>query len=150
MTHLKKHYIFLADDDYDDRQLFSDALEELPFQVEVVTFDNGVTLMAELLKLETRLPDVIFLDLNMPLMNGEECLSDIRDESRFDTIPIIIYSNYLDTLKVELLYSKGANRYLKKPAQFTKLKSALSYCIESLEAAKYTNPTTIVDFLIKD
>ncbi len=146
---MKKHYIFLADDDFDDRQLFSEALEELPFLVEVVTFDNGVTLMAELLKPETKLPDLIFLDLNMPLMNGEECLADIRDESKFANIPIIIYSNYLDIPKVELLYSKGANRFLKKPEQFSKLKSALSYCIESIESIKDGN-TTLLDFIIKD
>jgi CheY-like chemotaxis protein len=146
---LKKQYIFLADDDSEDRQLFTEALQELPFKVAVATFDNGVTLMDELLNPETRLPDLIFLDLNMPLMNGEECLADIRDEPKLAEIPIIIYSNYLDKEKVKLLYQKGANRYLKKPAQFAKLKSSISYCIKSLESKKDSN-VSILDFIIKD
>jgi CheY-like chemotaxis protein len=146
---LKIQNIFLADDDSEDRQLFTEALHELPFEINVATFDNGVTLMDELLNHEKKLPDLIFLDLNMPLMNGEECLADIRDEPKLAKIPIIIYSNYLDKEKVKLLYRKGADRYLKKPTQFAKLKSSLSYCIKSLESVK-DGKGSLVDFIIKD
>jgi CheY-like chemotaxis protein len=66
-----------------------------------------------------QLPDVIFLDLNMPLMIGEECLADIRSEHRFASIPIVIYSTYMDRLKVEYLFEKGADRYLQKPFPLT-------------------------------
>ena len=83
--------IFLADDDTDDRMLFTEALVELPFDLKVQTFDNGVDLMSSLLDDNLSLPDVIFLDLNMPLMNGEECLEDIRREAKLVQIPIIIY-----------------------------------------------------------
>src|SRR5690606_27320379 len=78
--------IILVDDDEVDRQIFTSALEDLNLNAEIVQFSNGVDLIAHLLDPRTELPDLIFLDLNMPLMNGEECLSDIRGETKFDKI----------------------------------------------------------------
>lgn len=124
--------IFLVDDDADDRQLFKDALLELPFKVEIVTFENGVDLMANLLDVSVALPVAIFLDLNMPLMNGEECLADIKAEPQLSHIPIIIYSGYLERKQTMLLLKKGAARYLQKPNSFSLLKSSIADCMESL------------------
>ncbi len=144
----RTYSIYLADDDEDDRQLFTEALEELPFELKVDTFSNGVDLMANLLNPETPLPDIIFLDLNMPLMNGEECLADIRGEKELYKIPIVIYSTSFDIFKVELLHKKGADRYLQKPKTFTKLKSTVQKAIESL--SKQTSPKFAKeDFIIK-
>ena len=126
------HIIYLADDDEDDRQLFTEALEELPFELKVDTFSNGVDLMSKLLDPDTQLPDIIFLDLNMPLMNGEECLADIRDEKKLCKIPIVIYSTSFDIFKVKLLKKKGADRYLQKPKTYSQLKSTIHKAIESL------------------
>ena len=125
--------IYLADDDRDDRLLFTDALGELTPSTKVTTFENGVDLMANLLDKEKGLPDFIFLDLNMPMMNGEECLADIRNELRLNEIPVIIYSGYYDEMKVAFLQKKGADRYLQKPRSFEQLKFCLQRCIESLE-----------------
>ena len=71
--------VFLADDDSDDRTFFSDALREIPIQTKISEFNNGVDLMAGLLSDSAEKPDVIFLDLKMPMMDGFECLADIRD-----------------------------------------------------------------------
>ncbi|ALJ03696.1 hypothetical protein APS56_00380 [Pseudalgibacter alginicilyticus] len=117
--------IYLADDDNEDRMLFKEALDELQMDVIVQDFDNGVTLMEHLLKTDTPLPDVIYLDLNMPLMNGEECLNDIRNEPNLLDIPIIIYSTYIDETMSDTLQDKGANWYLMKPNTFGKLKKLL-------------------------
>lgn len=124
--------IVLADDDDDDRLLFTEALEELPLHAEVATFDNGVDLMAYLIDEFNTLPDIIFLDLNMPLMNGEECLRDIRNEERLKKIPIIIYSTSLDLEKASLLQKRGANYYIQKPAYFHQLKLVLQRSIDSV------------------
>ena len=135
--------IFLADDDNDDRMLFKEALVELPFDLTVQTFDNGVDLMSSLLDNELSLPDIIFLDLNMPLMNGEECLEDIRRESKLFKIPIIIYSGFLDRELVTLLEKKGANHYLRKPSTFKKLISLLNRAITTVRA-----DNDVKDFII--
>lgn len=126
--------IFLADDDNDDRLLFTEALSELPFDLTVQIFDNGVDLMANLLDLNFGLPNLIFLDLNMPLMNGEECLEDIRSETNLISIPIIIYSSYLDAELVTLLQKKGANHYLQKPSNFNDLKELLNKAISTVHS----------------
>ncbi|HZJ20799.1 MAG TPA: response regulator [Pricia sp.] len=140
--------IFLADDDDDDRQLFQEALAKISDFVNIITFDNGVSLIDQLLKTHEKLPDAIFLDLNMPLMNGEECLADIRNESIFAQVPIIIYSTSLDRAKVEYLYEKGANRYLQKPSSFAHLKSALEKCLGYLDN-NTGKDGGILDFVIK-
>lgn len=117
--------IYLVDDDKEDRVFFREALDEIDIPVIIKDFDNGVTLMEDLLEAENILPDAIFLDLNMPLMNGEECIDDIRIESQFSQIPIIIYSNYVDESTAERLQKKGANWYLIKPESFDNLKKLL-------------------------
>jgi len=103
-------HIFLDDDDDDDddedRQFFKEALAKLSDFIDIVTFDHGISLIDQLLKTHEKLPDAIFLDLNMPLMNGEECLADIRNESKSAQVPVIIYSTSLDRAKVEYLYEK--------------------------------------------
>lgn len=117
--------IYLVDDDKEDRTLFIEALDEIDIHVRVEDFDNGVTLMDNLLNTNNPLPGAIFLDLNMPLMNGEECVDDIRNEPQFAQIPIIIYSTHADEFVVRKLLEKGANWYLIKPDSFDKLKKLL-------------------------
>ncbi|MBM1104570.1 response regulator [Aurantibacter crassamenti] len=117
--------IFLTDDDRDDLTMFQEALLEIDSNIRFKGFENGVELMERLLKVDEELPNAIYLDLNMPLMNGEECVDDIRAEARFNEIPIIIYSSYVDELKMDIIQKKGANLYLVKPSSFDNLKSAL-------------------------
>ncbi|PKA99820.1 response regulator receiver domain-containing protein [Flavobacteriaceae bacterium MAR_2009_75] len=123
--------IFLADDDEDDRIFFSDALKEIPLDSQVKTFSNGVELMAELHS-EIPLPEVIFLDLNMPMMDGFECLEDIRAVDKFKTIPVIIYSISLHKKDVARLEEMGATRYLKKPSSYNQLKTMLYKCLSPI------------------
>lgn len=124
--------LFLADDDLDDRSLFLEALTGLQFGNRIKTFDNGVDLMADLLDRNTDLPDILFLDLNMPMMTGEECLSDIRNEQRLAEIPIIIYSGFYDDTKIKVLHEKGANRFLQKPPSFNNLQELIERSILSI------------------
>ncbi|WP_419211293.1 response regulator [Maribacter sp. X9] len=128
--------LFLADDDHDDRLLFTEALFDLPFNITVRSFENGVDLIAALLDYTTILPDLIFLDLNMPLMNGEECLDDIKAEPDFCAIPIIIYSSYSDPDKIESLKRKGAELFIQKPGSFADLKLKLNEVMLELSPIK--------------
>tara|TARA_A100000171_G_C2126845_1_gene144089 strand:- start:1325 stop:1762 length:438 start_codon:yes stop_codon:yes gene_type:complete len=116
--------IFLADDDEDDRELFMDALSELPIETSVKQFENGVDLMAELYSGNSK-PDTIFLDLRMPLMDGFECLTDIRSIPELSEIQIIIYSTSFNQNEVDQLKEAGANLYIKKPNSYNQLKTVL-------------------------
>lgn len=125
-------HIYLADDDSDDRAFFSDALKEIPIPTAIDEFSNGVDLMSHLLDESTLKPNAIFLDLKMPLMDGFECLSDIREISDLDNVPVIIYSTSFHEKDVEKLKEMGATLYLKKPSSFNQLKTLLHKCLSHI------------------
>lgn len=128
--------IFLVDDDPDDRTLFSEAIAEVDGNIALKTFSDGLALMKKLLSSAPR-PDIIFLDLYMPKMDGSECLGEIRSAKRFDQIGIVIYSGLIAMERVEELFMKGANRYLRKPSSYAALVRSLERTIESVA----DNPT---------
>lgn len=119
-------YIILADDDQDDRLFFSDAFSELKINTKVDTFKDGVELMDYLNDPDSILPNVLFLDLNMPKKNGIECLHEIKSNERFGDIAIAIYSTSSSEEDIEETFVCGANIYIKKPNDFNLLKKVLS------------------------
>ena len=119
-------HIILADDDEDDRMFFTDAFDELKMKTKVQTFNDGVELMNYLMTENAVLPDVLFLDLNMPKKNGIECLHEIKANKRFDDIAIAIYSTSSSEEHIEETFVNGANIYIKKPNDFNTLKKVLS------------------------
>lgn len=125
---MEKEYIhiILADDDEDDRLFFTDAFDELKINTKVQTFINGVELMNYLNEENSILPNVLFLDLNMPKKNGIECLLEIKENERFNDIAIAIYSTSSSEEHIEETFVNGANIYIKKPNDFATLKKILS------------------------
>ena len=121
--------VFLADDDSDDRTFFSDALREIPIQTKISEFNNGVDLMAGLLSETNETPDVIFLDLKMPMMDGFECLADIREIEKYANTPVIIYSTSYHPKEIIRLDEMGASLYLQKPSSYNQLKTLLHKCL---------------------
>lgn len=79
--------LLLADDDVDDCLFFKEALEELPINSNFSVVNNGEQLMKFLTDSQTTLPDILFLDLNMPRKNGMECLIEIRQNQKLKTLP---------------------------------------------------------------
>lgn len=119
-------YVVLADDDEDDRSFFVEAFEELKIQTKVGIFKDGVTLMEALNLADTILPNILFLDLNMPKKSGLECLKEIKSNIRFKDIAIAIYSTSASEEDIENTFVLGANIYIKKPSSFNILKKILS------------------------
>jgi len=124
-----KKSIFLADDDGDDCLLFEDALREINLQTQLTTASDGIQLMDILKSTPSRLPDVIFLDLNMPCKNGFECLQEIKGSPAFRFIPIIIFSTSAQSETIDRVYAQGANYYICKPSTFLLLKKAIEYVL---------------------
>lgn len=124
--------LLLADDDVDDRFFFKDSLSKLPIQTSLTTVTNGVELMTLLLTAEENLPDVIFLDLNMPMKSGFECLDEIMAHEKFRNLPIIICSTSMDEPVVNSLYEQGAFHYIRKPGEYSKLKDVIFKGLSSL------------------
>jgi len=120
--------IFLADDDEDDTFLFQEALEQLPLPSYLVTAENGLELMKKLKSSEV-VPDIIFLDMNMPVKNGLECLTELRATDTFKETPVIILSTSVAGYLLESAFNAGANLYVQKPTSFSNLISILDKCL---------------------
>lgn len=118
-------HILLADDDEDDRNFFNDAISDLKISNKLTIFNNGKDLMDYLENPNSSLPDILFLDLNMPCRTGNECLKDIRANPKFKDISIAIYSTSSADKDIEETFVGGANIYIKKPNDFSKLKKVL-------------------------
>lgn len=122
--------VLLVDDDKEDQELLEQAVSRLSVPVNLKMLNNGIDLM-QFLYSDNPLPDMVFLDLHMPMMDGEECLTDIRQDSQFERIPILIYSTSYDLLRIERLFDLGANMFLQKPHSFNDLVASLDRCIHS-------------------
>jgi CheY-like chemotaxis protein len=141
-------HIILTDDDEDDRLFFIDAFEELNMNTKVTTFDDGVELMDYLNSEDAILPNVLFLDLNMPKMSGIECLNEIRANSKMSDIAIAIYSTSASEEDIEETFVLGANIYIKKPNSFKQLKKVLSDVV-SINWQYHTNSLNKDNFLMR-
>lgn len=123
--------IFIADDDEDDRLLFLDALEDLNLPAAVKAACDGQELLHTLEKTADRLPDMIFLDINMPIKNGFDCLAEIRSrEDALKEVKIIMLSTSKNQDNIELCYKLGADFYAVKPSSFQGLKDLLKKVFE--------------------
>ncbi len=116
--------ILLVDDDIDDQFFFADAVKELAQTLECVIANNGLEALGHL-KDVSPLPSLIFLDLNMPIMNGFECLAKLKEINLFKEIPVIIFTTSNHPVDVERATSMGANLFLTKPPDFEVLKNKL-------------------------
>jgi CheY-like chemotaxis protein len=140
--------ITLADDDEDDRLFFTDAFDEMKIKTVVNTVKNGRELIEFLDHPESILPNIIFLDLNMPILNGIECLKEIKLNDRFKDIAVAIYSTSSSEADVENTFVLGANIYIKKPSSFNDLKKILSDVV-TINWQYHTNGLNKDNFLLR-
>lgn len=138
--------ILLADDDRDDRYFFLKALQELSIRVRLNTVDDGEQLITYLLKNFKDLPDVLFLDLNMPRKSGAECLEEIKRNPKLKALPVVIYSTSLYEDVAEHLYTLGAHYYVRK-TDYAELKKVLKRVLLLLVENKFQRPSSN-DFII--
>jgi len=115
-----KNY-FIVDDDGDDQQFLIEALTEMDPSVQCHTSFNGREAIAHLQKDLSHLPDAIFLDLNMPRMNGKECLLELKGTAALQHIPVIIYSTTTDQKEIQKALDMGASHFLIKKSNFREL-----------------------------
>lgn len=141
-------HVLLADDDEDDRLFFKDAFEELKIQTKVKFVHDGMQLMDYLLHPETILPNILFLDLNMPKMSGHECLSEIKKNDNLKDLIVAIYSTSSSEEDIEDTFVKGANIYIKKPNDFNSLKKIISEVI-TLNWQYHTSGLNRDNFLLR-
>ncbi|WP_369014123.1 response regulator [Flavobacterium anhuiense] len=126
-----KKVIFIADDDEDDRLLFLDAVQDLDLPAAVQAARDGQELLHTLDNNKDRLPDIIFLDINMPIKSGFDCLEEIRSrEDALKEVKIVMLSTSKSPDNIELCYKLGADFYAVKPSTFQGLKDLLKKVFE--------------------
>jgi len=130
--------IFLADDDDEDSFLFEEALKEINKTVFLTIADNGEDLSNKLNK-TTIAPQIIFLDLNMPIKNGFDCLDEIRSSSVYRNTPVVVLSTSGSEYSVNTSYNKGADMYIQKPDNYKDLKKAINICLTK-DWGNYSRP----------
>ncbi len=113
--------IVYVDDDEEDFFLFKKAVNEISDLYSVLHVKCSENLF-DLIKVIK--PSFIFLDIHMPVINGVDCLKNIRSAKKYDGIPVIIYSSYKNYQ--EISYSNKANYYLVKPDSFAKILASLN------------------------
>jgi len=128
----KTKQLFYLDDDHDDLSFFRDAAERLGH--EVSTFTNAPDMMLDLNLAET-MPDAIFLDVHMPLVNGEEILNTLKHSPDWKSIPVVMISTAYPKKLVKQFLDSGANYLMKKKPTMEDLRNSIEEALKSLSRA---------------
>lgn len=130
---------FLADDDPDDTDLFEEALKKIDKHIVLDTATNGRELIEKLHTGKIN-PEIIFLDVNMPELDGWESLKMLKQQAGLRSIPVVMYSTSAAVLDGNKAIKAGAVCYFEKPPSFVKLK-------DFLEKITHTSKDRLVDTL---
>jgi CheY-like chemotaxis protein len=116
--------ILAVDDDPEDFEFFFDAVKEIDKSIIVLKATNGEEAL-HILENHMLMPDYIFLDINMPLMDGRACLTEIKKNTKLRDIPVIMYSTTNNVTEISNYKLMGA-RFLVKPPKFSNLVKSLA------------------------
>lgn len=117
--------ILLADDDQADCLLFKEALSELPLNTNLTIVGNGEQLIDAITEKGIKLPDVLFLDLNMPRKNGFASLGLIKRSDDLQKLPVVVFTTASDMETVKKVFRDAAHFYITKPSDFLQLKKVI-------------------------
>lgn len=134
---MKKINVLLVDDDLDDQEIFKEALQKVDPDIHIEFADNGIEAVK---KLESGdgLPDVIFSDINMPLMNGTQLLEEIKKSNVLNGIPVVMYTTSSSTFNKAQSKALGALHYIVKPTCFDKICSEISFALSIISGLSRT------------
>ena len=115
---MKKNQILLVEDNEGDIVLTSEAFEESSCKVNIQVARNGKEAINILFDQneDTQLPDLILLDINLPLLNGHEVLKKIKENEKTRHIPVAILTTSSAISDINLTYENFANCFITKPA----------------------------------
>ncbi|HEY0655381.1 MAG TPA: response regulator [Chryseosolibacter sp.] len=122
---LYKH-LFIIDDDIEDQEIFIEAVKEVSDEIHCSSSTSGEEALQHLEHESKKLPDLIFLDLNMPKLNGKQVLREIKNVPVLKDIPVIMYSTSFAPRDIEEIERMGAAHHLLKPSRFNDLCAALN------------------------
>lgn len=128
---LEKKILMIVDDDKDDRFFFLSAIHKNNPSFQCIEAENGVDALKQLRNLED-LPDFIFLDLNMPKMDGKQCLEELKKDKNLKNIPIVIYTTSEYKLDKEVTEKLGADYFFTKLSDIYMLPEELTIAMNEV------------------
>lgn len=130
--------VLMAEDDEEDVDIFKQVLTDLAVAVNLEVATNGIELM-KMLADTTVLPELIFLDLNMPLKNGMLCLQEIKANHQWKNIKVVILSTSSHQVQMKTAYEKGADFYMIKSTSYIDFKNAVADCLQKSQQSTENN-----------
>lgn len=124
-----ERHILLIDDDNDESDFFMMAQKDMPGLFKFSYLENSPDAVKTITKLQ---PDVVFLDMNMPAMNGLECLTEIKTKGVSKDVPVILYSTSIDEAARTKAMGLGAIDCIKKPVAISAFQKMLKDVLERL------------------
>ena len=119
----------MVEDDADDQHLFTEALHATYPAIECLIANDGRDAIDQM-NCASPMPTLIFMDLNMPRMNGYECMTILKKETKFRHIPVVIYTTSNKTTELKRITDLGAKAFLTKLTDFAILKNQLGEILE--------------------
>ena len=126
-------HIFIIDDDSEDQELLMEAFCELNISIKFSTAVNGREGINKLTDGSVQKPDLIIVDLNMPMINGKQFLAEIKNNPLFKELTVIICSTSANDKDIKESLVLGAAQYFQKPSSYDTLKKELASILESMK-----------------
>lgn len=123
-----------TDDDDDDRMLFETALNKINPDAKFIGASGGLQALELLNQRKDKLPDVLFLDINMPGFSGWQCLEELKNDEAYKDLTVIMYSTSNSPLDIERALSMGAFCFCTKPDTFNELVKFLTVVVEKISS----------------
>ena len=128
--------IVFADDDLDDQLYFREIFQEISKKIQVVFVRDGIQLTR---LLRNFLPDILFLDLDIPYKNGLQCLLELRNDASLRNLPVVIFSSTMRPANIQTAYEMGAHLFLHKSSRYFEY----SDCLKKIIAMDWDHPDKI-------
>jgi CheY-like chemotaxis protein len=122
--------ILYAEDDPEDVDVFCEVVRSINSRIACIIAKDGLEALS-ILENSVILPDFIFLDVNMPLLDGKECLKRIKKHKQFSSIPVIIYTTSNRQNEMRSFLEMGAFKYIIKPNSFEELHKCLANVLKT-------------------
>ena len=126
---LKPAHILLVEDNEGDILLTLEAFEECKVKITISVAKNGREALDFLFKrgafTDVKKPDLILLDINIPIFNGHEVLRQIKSDSELKKIPVIMLTTSSNQKDINIAYENHCNSYVKKPLDINEFLAAV-------------------------
>lgn len=148
MAEIKK--FLLTDDDKDDRELFSEALHSVDPNIICQGAEHGRDALRLLNSQDGEKPDLIFIDINMPVMDGWELLNTIKKDDHCHDIPVIIYTTSSEERDRQIAKDLGALCFVTKPDDFRLVKTILRVIVSNMKKDSLGNVCGEIESVLSD